>query len=297
MSGIGGSIRERKDNGNDFPKKVGLFEATVIAINPTIEQYKDILGIELKEDSKATDYLGESRDGNATVRVSVWLKDVKSEQNFNVSYYIEDRERENKDGTKKQYINQLGMCSWAVDEDGLAQWFKGTPDNPKDFRVAYVGEEELYEFLRSWLCKLDYTKNDTTLSLDFKKLIRGNVKELTSQINGEYSGNFVAMATITTREKDGETKEYQSVYNKAFLPDYSLKQFRLKENDYDNASKVSSLFSKKIKDLRIHERFVVKVAGEYGCKDYYVFKDLQDYDPEMNIVASDKVIADDDADY
>lgn len=297
MSGIGGSKRERKDNGNDFPKKVGLFEASVIAINPTIEQYKDILGIELKEDSKATEYLGESRDGNSTVRISVWLKDVKSEQNFNVSYYVEDKERENKNGDKKQYINQLGMCSWAADEDGLAQWFKGTPDNPKDYRVAYVGEEELYEFLRNWLCELDYSKNDTILSLDWKKLIRGNVKEMTSQINGEWSGNFVAMATIVTKEKDGEIKEYQSVYNKAFLPDYSLKQFRLKENDYDNASKITSLLSKKSKDLRLHEKFVVKVSGEYGCKDYYIFKDLQDYDPEMNIVASDKVIANDDADY
>lgn len=297
MSGIGGSKRERKENGNDFPKKVGLFEASVIAINPTIEQYKDILGIELKEDSKATEYLGESRDGNSTVRISVWLKDVKSEQNFNVSYYVEDKERENKNGDKKQYINQLGMCSYAADEDGLAQWFKGTPDNPKDYRVAYVGEEELYEFLRNWLCELDYSKNDTILSLDWKKLIRGNVKEMTSQINGEWSGNFVAMATIVTKEKDGEIKEYQSVYNKAFLPDYSLKQFRLKENDYDNASKITYLLSKKSKELRIHEKFVVKVSGEYGCKDYYIFKELQDYDPEMNIVASDKVIANDDADY
>ena len=105
------------------------------------------------------------------------------------------------------------------------------------------------------------------------------------------------MATITTREKDGEVKEYQSVYNKAFLPAYSLKQFRLKENDYNDSSRVSSLFSKKSKDLRPHERFVVKIAGEYGCKDYYTFKDLQDYDPEQNMVASDKVIANDDADY
>lgn len=297
MSGIGGSKRERKEGGSEFPKKVGLFEASVIAINPTIEQYKDILGIELKEDSKATEYLGESRDGNSTVRISVWLKDVKSEQNFNVSYYIEDKERENKDGTKKQYINQLGMCSWAADEDGLAQWFRGAPGNQKDYRVAYVGEEEFYEFLRNWLCELDYSKSDTTLSVDFKKLIRGNMKELTSQIDGEYSGNFVAMATITTREKDGETKEYQNVYNKAFLPAYSLKQFRLKENDYDNGSRVSSLLSKKSKDLRPHEKFVVKIAGEYGCKDYYTFKDLQNYDPEMNIVASDKVMANDDADY
>ena len=43
MSGIGGVKRERKENLGEFPKKVGLFEASVIAINPTIEQYKDIL--------------------------------------------------------------------------------------------------------------------------------------------------------------------------------------------------------------------------------------------------------------
>jgi hypothetical protein len=297
MSGIGGSKRERKEGGSEFPKKVGLFEASVIAINPTIEQYKDILGIELKEDSKSTEYLGESKDGNSTVRISVWLKDVKSGQNFNINYYLEDKERENKDGTKKQYINQLGLCAWAADEDGLPQWFKGTAGNEKDFRVAYVGEEEFYEFLRNWLCELDYSRNDTTLSLDWKKLIRGNVREISSQVNGEYCGNFVAMATITTREKDGEVKEYQNVYNKAFLPAYSMKQFRLKENDYNDSSRVSSLLSKKSKDLRPHERFVVKIAGEYGCKDYYTFKDLHEYDPETNIVASNKVIANDDADY
>lgn len=296
MSGIGGVKKERKET-TDFPKKVGLFEASVIAINPTIEQYKDILGIELKEDSKATEYLGESRDGNATIRISVWLKDVKSGQNFNISYYLEDKERENKDGTKKQYINSIGMCTWAVSEDDLPQWFKGNSDTPRDFRVAYVGEEEFYEFMRNWMCNLDYTHRKTILSADFKKLIRGNVRELTAEINGEWCGNFVAMATITTREKDGEVKEYQSVYNKAFLPAYSLKQFRLKENDYNDQSRLSALLSKKSKDLRPHERFVVKIAGEYGCKDYYTFRDLHDYDPEQNLVASDKVIADDDADY
>ena len=292
MSSIGGKKRENT-GGGDFSKKVGLFEANVVAINPTAEEFKDILGMELKEDSKAAEYLGETKDGNSYLRVDVWLQKVNSDDKFKTSFFLEDKERENKDGTKKQYINSIGMCSWAADENDLAEWFvKG-----RDFRVAYVGEEEFYEFLRNWLCELDYSKSNTTLSLDWKKLIRGNVKEITSQINGEWCGNFVAMATITTREKDGEVKEYQSVYNKAFLPAYSLKQFRLKENDYNDSSRVSSLLSKKSKDLRPHERFVVKIAGEYGCKDYYVFKDLHDYDPEQNMVASDKVIADDDADY
>jgi hypothetical protein len=296
MSGIGGEKRQIREN-QDFPKKVGLFESKVVTINPSIEEYKEILEIDLKEDSKAVEYLGESKDGNTTLRVSVWLEDVKSKQKFNLSFYLEDKERENKDFTKKQYINNIGLCAWASEEDDLPQWFKGTSDNPRDFRVAYVGEEEFYDFLRNWLGLLDFSKPTTTLSLEWKKLMRGNIKELTSQIDGEYDTTFVAMATVTTREREGEIKEYQSVYNKAFLPSYSLKQFRLKDNNYDDSRKIQELSGKKSKDLRPHERFVLKITGEYGCKDFYLFKDLQNYDPEMNMAASDKVIADDDSDY
>jgi hypothetical protein len=55
MSSIGGKKRENTEN-SDYSKRVGLFEARVIAINPTAEQYKNLLNIELKEDSKATEY-------------------------------------------------------------------------------------------------------------------------------------------------------------------------------------------------------------------------------------------------
>lgn len=293
-TGIGGTKKEQRELTN-YSKKVGLFEGSVIAINPTIEQFKNVLGIELAEDSKALEYLGESKDGNTTLRLSFWLKEVKTNQNFNLSFYLEDKEKDNKDGTKNQYINQIGNCTWATSEDELATWFKGTADRPKDYRIAYVGEEQLYEFLRTWLSQLDYGKPDTILSLDWKKLMRGNVKELTSQIDGEWCGNVVAMATVTTRERDGEMKEYQTVYNGAFLPSYTLRQFRL--IDYNSNKKISELSSKKPKELRIHEKFVLKLVGEYGCKDYFTFKELHDYDPEMNMAASDKVIAEDDADY
>jgi hypothetical protein len=293
-TGIGGTKREVKEQA-EFVKKVGLFEGTVVAINPSIEQFKSILNIELDENSKSAEYLGESRDGNTRLRLSVWIKDVKTSQFFNVNFFLEDKERENKDGTKNQYINQIGSCSWASDEDQLAQWFKGTADNPKDYRVAYSGEEQLYDFLRTWLCQLDYSKSDTILSIDWKKLMRGNVKELTSQIDGEWCGNFVAMATVVIREVEGEMKEYQGIYNGSFLPAYTLKQFRLV--DYNDSKKVKELSNKKPKDLRIHEKFVVKLNGEYGCKDYFIFSELQDYNPDMNMAASDKVISEDDADY
>jgi hypothetical protein len=289
MSNIGGKKREQSQV-SDFKKSVGLFEATVVAINPDIEEYKEKLGMELKEDSKAVEYLGTSNDGNKTLRVDVWLEDVKNNNKFKTTFFLENKEKENKDKTKKQYINNIGSCSWADDANNLPTWFAA-----RDYRVAFVGEEELYNFMRTWLGDLDYRDAETTLQLDWAKLMKGNIRDLKAQINGEWCTNIVALATIKTVQKEDEIKEYQGVFNKAFLPSYSLKLFRL--INYNDQTIISNLRAKKSKDLKPHERFVINVTGEYGCKDYYTFKDLKEYNSDDNLVASDKVIAEDDMEF
>lgn len=292
MSTIGGKKRESNFESKEFAKKVGLFEAKVIAVNPTIEEYKDVLGMELKEDSKAVEYLGESQDGNKTLRLDFWLEEIKNQEKFKVTFFLENKIRENKEGTKRQYINAVGTTSWADDENNLLGWFTG-----RDYRVAFVGEEELYEFMKVWIGNLDYKDKETTLQLDFKKLMNGNVRDLKAQIDGEWSTNVVAMATIVTRQKDGETKEYQGVYNKMFMPSYALKQFR--NVDYSKSPQlVASIAKKKSKDCKgIHEKFINKLAGEYGCKDFFSFKELKDYNSDDNLVASDVAMSDDGLDF
>jgi len=289
MSNIGGKKKEQAQQ-TEYAKKVGLFEANVIAVNPNAEEYNDILGIELKEDSKAVEYLGKSQDGNTTLRVDFWLEEVKNKEKFKVTFFLENKEKENKDATKKQYINDVGVCSWAADANDLPEWFA-----KRDYRVAFVGEEELYNFMRTWLGNLDYRDASTTLQLDWKSLMKGNVKDIKGQVGGEYSISVLALATIKTVVKNDETKEYQGVYNKAFLPAYNLKQFRL--IDYSRADVLSGIRQKKSKDLRPHERFVLNVTGEYGCKDFYILKDMKDYNADDNLVASDSVISEDGADY
>ena len=291
MSNIGGKKKEQSQGQQtEYAKKVGLFEASVIAINPTMEEYKDVLNMELKEDSKAIEYLGKSQDGNTTLRVDFWLEEVKNKDKFKVTFFLENKERTNKDETKKQYINNIGTCSWADDANNLPSWFAG-----REYRVAFTGEEDLYTFVKTWLGNLDYRDAETTLQLDWKTLMKGNLKDLKSQIGGEYCTTVVALATIKTVVKDDAAKEYQSVYNKGFLASYNLKQFRLV--DYNSPSVLSNVRSKKSKDLKPHERFVLNVTGEYGCKDFYIFKDLKEYNSEDNLVASDAVISDDDASY
>jgi hypothetical protein len=150
-------------------------------------------------------------------------------------------------------------------------------------------------FFALWLGKLDYKDDASVLELDWKKLMKGNASELRSQVNGAYCTNFLALATVVSKEKDGEMKEYQGVYGGGFLPVYTLKQFRL--INYSDDKVLTNLRSKKLKDLKIHERFVVNITGEYGCKDFYILRDIKDYSAEDNLVASDAVLSTDGDDY
>lgn len=295
MSQIGGKKREQQSF-PEFTKRVGLFEARVIAINPDAEEYKDLTGQEVKENSKTVEYLGTSQDGNDYLRVDVWLQDVKNESEdprqgkFKVTFFLENKDRENKDGTKKQYINAVGACSWADDPNNLPSWF-----TERDYRVAKVGEEELYNFLRTWLGNLDYRDAETVLEIEWKKLMKGNVRDLREQIDGEWSTNIIALATVSIKDKEGESKEYQGVYNKAFLPPYSLKHFRL--INYMDEGILKNLRAKKSKELKPHERFVLNVTGEHGCREFFILKDVQDYNADDNLVASDKAMTSDGDDY
>jgi len=285
------SIRGQRREAVNFSKRVGLFEAKVICVNPDVEQYKDLLGIELKEDSKATEYLSTNSDGNAYLRVDVWVQEVKKDDTggkFTITFFLENKIRKNKEETKTQYINDVGTCTWTADANDLPVWFKGgdgkTP--PREYREAYTGEEELYGFLRTWLSELDYRQAATTLQIEWKKLMKGNVKDIEEQIGGEWCTNIVCLATVKIKEIEGEMKEIQRIWNKGFLPLYAMKNFRL--IDYSDQKVLQNLKLKKMKDMKPHEKFVANLIGEYGCKDYYILKDLQDYDPEKNLVASDK---------
>ncbi len=84
---IQGDKRERQERQAqpELVKKVGLFEGRVIAINPTAEEFKEVLEIDLPEESKVTEYLGTSRDGNTFLRVDIWLEEVKKKDKFKVT--------------------------------------------------------------------------------------------------------------------------------------------------------------------------------------------------------------------
>lgn len=293
MSGIKGKVREQSE---EFVKEVGLVEVNVIAINPTLKEWEEDLGFSVKDDQEEFDYTGESKDGNPYVRIDVWLKKADGDSKFKTVFFLEDKIRQNKDETKIQYINNIGNCSWAEDEEGLQSWFVKRP-----YQEAKNGEEDLYSFLRIWLGGLDYRNEETELKLVFKDLIKGNVSSLKEQIGGDFDVTFVALATVVTKSKEnldtGEEiiVEYQGIYNRQFLPQYCMKHFNAR--DYNDDMLISSIQSKRLKDLKLHEKFVYNVTGEYGCKDFFKLSPSEPYNPADNLAATDDTMLDASADY
>lgn len=272
----------------EFTKKTGFWEGEVIAVNPDREQLSKLLGQEVEKD---IEYLGTDDAGNKKLSLVFWLRESRPEGALrSVRFFLKDIERENKDKTKMQYINEVGVTSWADDTANLPDWF-----SKRDYRVAHEGEEEVYNFMNAWLNKLDTRDASTVLSFDWKKLINGNVKDISSEIKGEYSGTVTCLNVVRVAEKDGETKEYEQVYNRNFLPGYIMKHIKAKKID----GAVLEAWNKSEKKGRSRlQRFILEVTdSQHGCKDFYTLGDLEDYDPSKNIVASDKVIMSDDASY
>ena len=283
---IGGEKRQQKE---EFGKKIGIGEFRVIAINPSTQEIEEMLGITLSEENKSAEYLGE-RDGNTTLRLSFWLEEVNTGMKQPVNFFLEDKLRENKEGTKQQYINNIGQCRWSENKNSLPETF-----TKRGFREAHSGEEELYSFLKVWFGSLNLGKTDTDLSLDWKRLMKGNVKELRDQIDGQYCTNFLALLTVAVKEKEGEIKEYQNIYNKDFLPVFYMKYFRTV--DYNDKQVIDRIRKKKPDDRKTYEWFVFRVTGEYGCKDNFHLGEIKDYNPDDFITASSKVIEEEDGSY
>lgn len=287
---IGGKVRA--DSGS-YSKFVGIFECAPVSINPTAREYQELTGEEPKEDDKRFEYLGTSKDGNETVRVTVYLKEVKNGGLFPVSFFIENKVRRSKAAEgktqKTQYINAQGSVTWAETEAMIKPWFAKF-----DFREALVGEEELYLFLRAWLHNLDYRDSSTLIYLPAKSLLKGVVKDLKDQVGGTFGGNLLAIATIRT---NAEGKEFQSVNNKFFLPAYNSKNFGSKQFTLANTAYIRD---KPLKERKAFEKFIVEALDpEFGVRDFMgaYLGTIREYNPEENPATQEEALIQGDLSY
>lgn len=282
-------VTKSERTGEGFALKTGVFEAKVIALNPTRDQLRTLIGGEAKDDEKEFEYVKDDKNGNTQVSLSFWLEDVQSGAKFNHRITITDKKMVSEKSGKQQFVNARGMSQWKDDEKNLDAWFTTATDKDKNkigdisYRKALQGEANFYDFLRAWGSKIDWFSVDCDVLLDTKKLFRGNVSEIQDLLKADPEDTLVdtvvCLAVVYIKDDEaGETKKYQNIAG-VYLPGYKMKNIRnlFSNGAWGSADKAITRWKSQITE------------GDYAIKEAYSWSLLQDFD-ENHIAATQDTI-------
>ena len=175
----------------------GIATMSVIAVNPTLGELH-ALGINLKSEQLHGIQMGEATKNKLTF----WVHNKEHEFSTRFELLVEPNERPESRTGKYQWINKFGQTAWGTENPSTQyEWFKN-----EGVRRAYVGEETLIEFMRTWAnvgrdgeCAID----------DIKSLMSGNVHELKSYVSALKENRVRLLLGV----KDDK---YQQVYTRFF---------------------------------------------------------------------------------
>ena len=187
----------------DIKLYTGPSAMNVVGICPTLGELQTI---GFKNFDKEPIYVDNSGD-IPKVRIDVIFK--SKDMLGKAAFFLENRQRSNKNGDKVEVINNFGQSTWAANVEealekvgkGGNKWFK-----PNGARVALVGEVQLITFLRDWL---NVNPEDEATIDSYENLFKGNFKELQQYVKQAEKNTIYTLATV----KDGK---YQQIHTGFF---------------------------------------------------------------------------------
>lgn len=280
------NLQEKKETSVTEQELVTGFDLVkVVAINPDRAALDKILGItDRTEPGKEIEYTGEDADGNNKVRLSFVLQKSNGDFSFQ-NFTLVDKVRTNKEGNKNQVVNNVLQTSWTKEDGTFPQFFTHFLDNKtktvlgkKVWRDALVGEEELVNFVRAWMGRVNFNVPEADLFLDTKRLLKGNVKELRDLVGHDLSTEFIGLFNVATVEKSDENgdpviKQYQNIYKKAYLAKNFMEG--IKNGGFSDDYKT-----------KVFKKFVDGLGGDYPLKAAYTLKWSAPYVKSADIAAS-----------
>ena len=260
----------------EVKRYIGVAPVYVLAVNPNKAQLEKIYGITIENDPN---YISESEvDGKKVISARIDFVVKTDAEHCNgidyttkVSFFIRKEMRYNRDKTKVQVIDKYGRTAWVTIEQAknheIPVYSNGNPANiDKDYRPAYVGEEDLTNFLKTYLgipLPMKYVNNQWVMadnlpecearleSID--KYFKGDFSELKNILALQPKNRVKVLFGVKTSD---DNKIYQAVYTQKFLR--------------NNVSKYESL----VQDLEAR-----KSSGAYPTTEFKVC-DLREYTVE-----------------
>ena len=228
----------------EFKRFIGVCPVFVKAVNPNKAEHEKLFNTTLEE---APVYVQdkEDNDGNSykNVRISVVLQPDTEKIGFDMPLvtmplFITNQKQHGANSGKYQVVDKYGRFAWATEAEISAKEIPTYSNGKKadisnDYRIAYVGEEDLTNFIRVFLCIPSITKWDNNekcmvpntdvkpeeceCRLDvetFEKLFKGDFSDIKDILGFQPTNKIKVCLGVRT---DANGKLFQSVYTKKFI--------------------------------------------------------------------------------
>ena len=211
----------------EFKKYIGLAGSYVLAVNPDKKKLEEIYGHEIQNDPE---YILEDEERGKGFKVEFIVKTDPATNNgieiiSRATFRLFPTPNYNRDKSKVRIIDNYGNSTWMATEDAKAGKValdkSGNPARiDTKYRIAFVGEADLLDFLRKYLFNKDsfrmvngiWTKQADAEDVhiwfdDPKKLLSGNISEVQEALNMQPNNKIKLLYGVSSR--DGKT--YQNV--------------------------------------------------------------------------------------
>lgn len=226
----------------EFKRYIGVAPVSIKAVNPNKAEHEELFNTTLEE---APNYVStvEDKDGNSvqSARIQLVFQPDTNKIGFEMplitmALFIQNRPRVGASSGKIQVIDKYGRTAWVTKEEldthSIPMYSNGPADIDKDYRPAYVGEEDLVAFVKAFLCIPDVTTwdNNTRKMVpntrvkaedcecrfdDLDKLFKGDFSSIKEAIGLQPTNKVKVLLGVRTDHNTG--KLYQTVYTRKFL--------------------------------------------------------------------------------
>jgi hypothetical protein len=229
---------QESTEGTAVKRYIGVGSVNIVAVNPNKAELEKIYNTQIEN---APEYVseievGEDKHKVANVRIDFIVKSVPEKNDgieftTKIPFFVRKEYRINRDGSKVQIIDKYGRTAWVTKEQyqkkEIPVYSNGPANIDKDYRACYHGEEELINFIKTYLNipnVMKYVNNtwvmndnpaDSEARLEhIENYFKGDFSELRDVISLQPNNKVKALFGVRTTD-DG--KQYQAVYNQMFL--------------------------------------------------------------------------------
>lgn len=229
------AIASGKESTNEVEVKryIGVAPVFVMAVNPTKEKLSEIYDRDIEKDPE---YLSE-KDGVKSIRIDFIVKTNEERCGVKmiskVSFFVRNECHYNKEKTKAQIIDKYGRTAWGtIDEiknKEIPSYSSGKANIDADYRVAFNGEEELTNFIKTFLnippiqvynkkteqWEINSNPAECEARLDnIKDYFTGNISEIETAIKSQPNNQIKVLFGV---KKTDDNKMYQDVFLQKML--------------------------------------------------------------------------------